>query len=165
MAIVMQLTRVLSRRPVVPAVDGVRLRNYQGPADAETWLDLRRRAFARQQVGVGDWDEADFRREFLDKTWWRPEAMWFAEADAHAGTSTVGMITLAERGDGLGARPVVHWLAVLGSHRRRGIGHLLVATVEAAAWDAGFRQVWLETHSAWKEAARLYEALGYLPTS
>ena len=34
-----------------------------------------------------------------------------------------------------------------------------MATLEAAVWDAGQRQVWLETHTQWREAVRLYQAL------
>jgi GNAT superfamily N-acetyltransferase len=109
---------------------------------------------------VGDWDEADFRREFLNKPWWSPKRMWFAEGQGSE-SPIVGTVTLAVRGEGPHAKPVVHWLAVLPGYRRRGIGRLLMATLEAAVWDAGGRQVWLETHSAWAEAARLYAALGY----
>jgi GNAT superfamily N-acetyltransferase len=165
MATVIQMTRKLSERPVAPRISGVRLRDYAGSGDVEVWLELRRRAFARQKLGVGDWDAADFEREFLHKSWWRPEAMWFAEAQRLPLTAyaPVGTVTLARRGDSPDAKPVVHWLAVLGTYRRRGVGRLLIATLEAAVWDAGGRQVWLETHSAWTEAARLYEALGYRP--
>jgi GNAT superfamily N-acetyltransferase len=161
MATVLQMTHLMTARPEVPVAAGVRLRNYCGPEDVALWLDLRRRAFARQRVGVGDWDEADFRREFLNKPWWNPQHMWFAEREATPASSIVGTITLAERGNGPSAKPVVHWLAVLPGYRRRGIGRLLMATLEAAVWDSGGRQVWLETHSAWTEAGRLYAALGY----
>ena len=60
------------------------MRHYQGPEDVAVWLDLRRRAFARQRVGVRDWDASDFEREFLEKSWWRPDAMWFALWDNRA---------------------------------------------------------------------------------
>ncbi len=165
MATVLQLTRELLERPVATPIAGVRLRHFGGPDDVEVWLELRRRAFSRQKLGVGDWDAADFEREFLRKSWWRPEAMWFAEAQRLplAPHAPVGTVTLARRGDSSDAKPVVHWLAVLGSDRRRGVGRLLMATLETAVWDAGGRQVWLETHIAWEEAARLYESLGYRP--
>jgi GNAT superfamily N-acetyltransferase len=164
MASVIQLTRRLSQRPAAAPIEGVRLRHFEGPRDIEVWLELRRRAFARQKVGVGDWSAADFAREFLDKSWWRPEAMWFAEADRTLlPARVVGTVTLARRGPPPGDVPVVHWLAVLGGYRRRGLGRLLVTTLEAAVWDAGERQVWLETHAAWSEALALYRALGYGP--
>ncbi len=167
MAIVQQLTRVLVSRPAGVAVEGMRLRTFVGEGDIEHWLAIRREAFARERVGVRDWDRDDFAREFLRKPWWRPEAMWFAEAvEARSAgerppSVPVGTVTLARRGDPPFDVPVVHWLAVRRSYRRRGIARWLVATLEAAVWDAGGRQVWLETHSAWREAGRLYESLGY----
>jgi GNAT superfamily N-acetyltransferase len=164
MPVVMQLTRKLSERPRARVRDAVAVRSFQGQADVEVWLDLRRRAFARQPLGVRDWDASDFQREFIEKSWWRPEAMWFAETrPLLLPARPVGTVTLAYRGDLPDAKPVVHWLAVLPSHRRRGIGRLLMATLEAAVWDAGLRQVWLETHGQWAEAVRLYQALGYEP--
>jgi GNAT superfamily N-acetyltransferase len=160
MAVILQLTRKLAERPRVPEIAGVRLRHYAGPEDAETWLDLRRRAFARQKVGIGNWDASDFEREFLSKPWWRPEAMWLAESYAPRMPETViGTVTLARRGE----MPVVHWLFVDPGYRRRGIGGLLLAKLEADTWDAGERQIWLETHAAWREALALYRTAGYVP--
>ena len=166
MGSVIQLTRRLSQRPTICEVPSVRLRHYAGSEDVERWLELRRRAFARQRVGVGDWNAADFAREFLDKPWWSPERMWLAETSSWTGRAkAVGTVTLARRGKPPEDKPAMHWLAVLPGYRRRGIGRLLAATVEAAVWDAGGRQVWLETHAAWKEALQLYERLGYEPTA
>jgi GNAT superfamily N-acetyltransferase len=45
--------------------------------------------------------------------------------------------------------------------RRRGVGRLLLATLEAAAWSQGERELTLETHADWSAALRLYEACGY----
>lgn len=162
MPAILQLTRKLLERPKPPSITGVRLRHYEGEHDIETWLDLRRRAFARQRLGVGDWDASDFRREFLDKSWWRPDAMWFAETQLLLmPTYAVGTVTLAMRGSGPDAKPAVHWLAVLPGFRQRGMGRLLMANLEAAVWDAGGRQLYLETHADWSEAVRLYQSLGY----
>ncbi len=167
MTIVLQLSRKLESRPAVPDVPQVELRHYTGPPDVELWLDLRRRAFAKQRVGVGDWNAADFAREFLEKPWWQPQAMWFAETPAGMlrPASPVGTITLARRGEAPHDKPVVHWLAVLPRHRRSGVGRLLMAVAEQAAWDAGHRQVWLETHSGWTAAVKFYKALGYEPVA
>ncbi len=162
MPTILQLTRKLVERPTVEPVAGVDLRNYDGPDDIDIWLDLRRRAFARQKLGVGNWDAGDFEREFLHKSWWRAQAMWFAETRSQLlPASVVGTVTLARRGDSPDARAAVHWLAVAPGYRRRGIGRLLVSTLEAGVWDAGGRQVWLETHVHWTEAAGLYRSLGY----
>jgi GNAT superfamily N-acetyltransferase len=161
---VIQLSRQLQARPTPPEIAGIRLRPYRGREDIATWLDIRRRTFGRQKVGVRDWQECDFEREFLEKPWWRPGAMWFAESQRMLLPDTpVATVTLARRGTPPGDKPVVHWLCVLPGFRRRGIGRLLIATLEAAVWDAGGRQVWLETHSGWAEAARLYADCGYEP--
>lgn len=161
MAIVRQLTKKLTSRPELQVVAGIRLRHFAGHADIAAWLELRSRAFARQKLGVGSWSEADFEREFLAKPWWQPECMWFAETN-DATPQIVGTVTLARRGSTPVDKPVVHWLAVLPRFRGRGIGRLLMDTLEAAVWDAGERQVWLETHEAWAEAGRLYADRGYV---
>jgi GNAT superfamily N-acetyltransferase len=164
MTSVLQLTHCLTQRPAAPPIADVRLRHYDGPRDIPIWLDLRRRAFARQKLGVRDWDAGDFEHELLNKSWWHPRAMWFAETQSLLlPAAAVGTVTLAWRGDPPDAKPVVHWLAVLPGFRRRGVARLLVSALEAAVWDAGGRQVWLETHVNWVEAARLYHSLGYEP--
>lgn len=162
MAEVLHLTRVLTERPPQPHCVAAGLRAYQGPDDIALWLDTRQRAFAKERVGIGRWTQADFDREFLAKPWWSPEHMWFAvPREPAAAEKAVGTVTLARRGIGPDSRPVVHWLAVLPAWRRHGIGRLLVRTLEIACWDAGEREVLLETHAAWEKAAALYDSLGY----
>ena len=163
MSEIAQLTRRLVERPAVPELDGVTVRNFAGGDDVETWLELRHRAFARERLGVRRWDAADFEREFLAKSWWNPEHMWLAEAKGMLASapSPVGTVTLALRGSGDEAKPAVHWLAVLPRWRRRGIARLLLANLEAVCWDLGYRQVWLETHTAWSAAMRFYDRQGY----
>src|SRR5580704_13528603 len=130
MATVLQLTRKLAERPAIPVIADVRLRHYQGLGDIPIWLELRRRAFARQTAGVGNWDASDFEREFLQKTWWSGDCMWFAEVCPTLLPPTpVGTVTLARRGDPTDGKPAVHWLAVLPSFRRRRIGRLLMAAL------------------------------------
>jgi len=93
--------------------------------------------------------------------------MWFAEPIGLLGKERqpVGTVTLAMRGEREQAKPVVHWLAVLPRWRRRGIAQLLMNTLEAACWDAGYRQIWLETHTAWSAAAQFYAKYGYEPAA
>jgi GNAT superfamily N-acetyltransferase len=154
----------MTSRPIARSVAHLRLRTFGQPDDVERWLELRHRAFARQRVGVRTWSAADFAAEFLTKGWWMPERLWFAETPAPDGAPwTVGTVTLALRGTGTAARPVVHWLAVLPEWRRRGVARLLMAELEAAAWDAGYREIYLETHAGWTAAAGFYQELGYRP--
>ena len=164
MANVKNLRLVLARQPEVDLPPGIELRHYVGAADIEAWLDLRGRAFAREKLGVGQWDAGDFEREFLSKPWWSPERMWLAQSTQTDGLSqVVGTVTWADRGVTPEAKAAVHWLAVLPGYRRRGIGRLLLETLHWACWDAGHREIYLETHVAWAGAARLYTSLGYRP--
>jgi GNAT superfamily N-acetyltransferase len=160
MASVVHRKKVLVGAPVPISIASLSLRNYRGDEDIAPWLALRERAFARQKLGVRQWDEEDFRHQFLEKPWWRPDWMWFADAQVE-NESYVGTVTIALRQTPASATPVVHWLCVLPQWRRRGVGHLLMNALERAAWDAGFREVALETHTAWREAATFYDALGY----
>jgi GNAT superfamily N-acetyltransferase len=161
MATVVHRKRQLYVRPPSLSAADVILRTYRGDEDIAIWLRLREQAFARQKVGVRQWDADDFRHELLDKPWWLPEWMWFAETTALQPSESIGTVTLAIRQSTTGAVPVVHWLCVLPRWRRRGVAKVLMNTLEQAAWDAGYREVALETHEAWREAAAAYEALGY----
>lgn len=165
MSNVLHLYRTLLEPPELPTVLGVGLRHFASPEDAAVWLEIRHRAFAREKVGVRQWTAADFEAEFLSKPWWSPERMWLAEAESGmpgvAATSPIGTITLAFRGSGAEAQPVIHWLAVLPSWRRRGVARLLLAALEKSCWDAGYREVGLETHAGWTAALRFYERAGF----
>jgi ribosomal protein S18 acetylase RimI-like enzyme len=61
------------------------------------------------------------------------------------------------------AQPLLnlHDLAVLASHRGRGIGRQLLATIEAAAAALGCCKVTLEVRDDNTAAQRLYRAVGY----
>ncbi|MEX2139055.1 MAG: GNAT family N-acetyltransferase [Pirellulales bacterium] len=161
MASVVQRKHLLTLRPAVAAVAGVGLRTYEGDHDIRGWLSLRERAFARENLGVRRWAVADFHGEFQDRRWWRPDWMWFAEATEERLDGPIGTVALALRESVGGTVPVVHWLCVLPGWRRHGVGRLLMCTLEQAAWDAGYREVALETHEAWRAAAACYDALGY----
>ena len=160
---VRQLHHQLDERPQVSDIAGFTIRAFESDADIPRWLTLRRRAFARERIGVGDWHETDFRREFLSKPWWSPQRMWLVEPTGIVGGELVGAVTLARRGEGPEAKPVVHWLLVHPAWRRRGIGRWLLDTLESTVWDEGGREVWLETHAEWLAAGKLYTALGYQP--
>lgn len=164
MSTVLQLVRTLSSRPVAELPAGVSVRNFSGSEDIVAWLKLRQQAFARQTVGVRAWDETDFAAEFLRKPWWNPRRMWIAEPTNDlppVERSFIGAVTCAVRGVGPAAQPAVHWLVVHPRWRNRGVGRLLLNTLEAACWDSGQRTIVLETHIGWAAAVRLYQSLGY----
>ncbi len=153
---IVHLSRSLTEPPLPINVPGVTLRTFSGESDIGRWLALRAKAFADQTPAVRLWTQADFAAEFLVKPWWSPERMWFAEADG-----TIGSVTWAMRGRQVYDSPVIHWLMVEPEWRRRGVGRLMIHTLEAACWQAGYRQIGLETHAKWADANAFYEALGY----
>jgi GNAT superfamily N-acetyltransferase len=162
MTAVVQLVKDLSDEPRACELAGIRLRHFAGVQDIAPWLHVRHRAFGRLPVGVRAWSVEDFDQEFTAKPWWRPSRMWLAESTGAAALGElIGTATLALRGVGHHAKPVVHWLAVLPSWRRRGVATLLMDTLEAAAWQEGHREIWLETHVKWTAAAAFYTARGY----
>ena len=160
---VLQMRKTLEKPPVVERLPGWSLRAFAGPRDIEPWLELRRRAFAREGLGVGEWTVADFEREFMQKPWWSPQQMWLIQSPGESSAALAAAVTIAIRGSGEAARPAVHWLLVHPRYRRQGLGRWLLQTLEAAAWENGSREVVLETHVRWKAAVRLYENLGYRP--
>ena len=187
MGIILQLSKTLLPTVEYARVPGVEVRHFRGPEDIPAWIELRNRAFARETVGVRQWDEADFRTEILDKPWWAADRFWFAVATPESiktlpSTSqrvnlplanganpspqgqVIGAVVLADRGPAEKAQAAIHWLIVAPLWRRRGVGRLLIETLEARAWELGHRHVVLETHAAWRSAAQFYERLGYVPT-
>lgn len=163
MALVLQMTKKLLSPPEPPSVAGICLRHYRGLADAEIWIELRRRAFANEKLGVGSWNSRLCPRVLGEELVEPPGDVVRRDRFAISGADGSG-----HRDACTTRRPArrtggIHWLAVLPGWRRRGVGRLLVTTLEAKVWQAGHRQVWLETHAQWGEAARLYESLGYEP--
>jgi len=159
MAMILQLTKQLSLRPQLSCLQCVTLTQFT-KSDVECWLDLRDLCFADEPVRVRKWTYDDVVTEFFHRWWWNPDRMWLARDEAQR---LIGSVTLAMRGEPGSAKPVAHWLMVSPPWRRRGIGRLLMAHLEAAVWDTGYREISLETHGAWKAAGRFYETLGYRP--
>jgi GNAT superfamily N-acetyltransferase len=158
MTSVLHLRKQLIDPPVAVAA-GVRVRTIAIPDDIDAWLALRERAMADLVPTVRQWGHHDFLAEMVWQPWWRAEWTWLAFDELHI----VGAGTLAVR-EGRDSRvPVIHWLLVDPTWRRRGIGRVLVSHLERAAWHAGWREVQLETHAGWAEAVAFYHSIGYAP--
>jgi GNAT superfamily N-acetyltransferase len=159
---VLHFRKELIEPPVVRRVDEVAVRSLAIPDDLAAWLALRERAVAAMSPPVRPWTAADFFAEMVDKPWWRGERSWVVVSTADR-DSILGSVTLALRAGRSGSAPVVHWLLVDPAWQRRGIGRLLMSHLERAAWDAGWREVQLETHAGWSGAVAFYHSMGYAP--
>ena len=106
---------------------------------------------ADQIPRVRPWSESDFFSEMQSKPWWRQPGgcgrhlLWKQPRP-------IGAVTLAMREGSARTIPVVHWLLVDPAWRRRGVGRLLDAHLEQAAWNDGWREIELETHAGWTAA-------------
>jgi len=158
MSQILHFRKQLAAPPVAVEVPGIYLRPIQLSNDIAPWLALRERAMASEVPRARSWSVADFSAEMTEKPWWREEHSWIATTDS---ADCVGAVTLAMRSGENRAVPVVHWLLVDPSFRRRGIAKLLMSSLERAAWDDGHREVQLETHAGWWAAVAFYQSIGY----
>jgi GNAT superfamily N-acetyltransferase len=93
--------------------------------------------------------------QLADRGWPGPrEGLWMAEDDGRV----VGMITLADEGDGL-AR-LGHFL-VRREHRGDGVGRRLLEGLLSFAREAGYERMELYTFSDLEAAGRLYRGAGF----
>jgi GNAT superfamily N-acetyltransferase len=159
-ASILHFRRRLEGPPVAPNVPGVSVRTFRVPDDVEAWIRLRERAMASETPAVRLWSDADFAAEMLNKKWWRDEWTWLA-IDASRAQCVVGAVTIALREGANGTVPVVHWLLVDPAWRRRGVAKLLIACLERAVWESGWREIEVETHAGWSAAVGFYQSMGY----
>jgi len=155
---IIHFRKQLAVPPVAVDVPGIYLRQIQISNDIAPWLALRERTMESEMPRARPWSVADFHAEMTEKLWWREDRSWIAKTDS---ADFVGAVTLAIRSGEDGSTPVVHWLLVDPSFRRRGIATLLMQNLERAAWDDGHREVQLETHAGWQAAVAFYQSIGY----
>ncbi len=148
--------------PDVAEMPGIRVRSFGEAEDISAWLSLRERAMADQTPRIRAWSEADFQSEMLGKSWWRADRCWVS-AETKKDGGVVGAVVLAIREGNAKAVPVVHWLLVDPAWQRRGVGRLLMSHLELAAWNDGWREIELETHTGWAAAVAFYQSIGYAP--
>jgi GNAT superfamily N-acetyltransferase len=174
MNLVLQMKKTLHGASFPEPAKGFSLRTFADPVDLPAWLALRQAAFSKEKLGVRAWEEPDFQQEFTSKAWWNPKYCWIVEdlslvqrqlsgVNLAENGRFLGSVTLAMRSHETSVRPVVHWMMVHPRYRSAGIGRWLLATLESQAWELGFREIFLETHSSWESAVRFYIAAGYAP--
>jgi GNAT superfamily N-acetyltransferase len=163
---ILHFRRHLSVPPDALEGAGICVRNFGEAGDEAAWISLRDRAMAAESPHVRTWSEDEFFSEMQSKPWWRDDRTWMAKAGdlrSPDPKQLVGAVTLALRQGARATVPVVHWLLVDPAWRRRGVARLLMSRLESAAWDDGWREIELETHSNWQAAVAFYQSIGYAP--
>jgi ribosomal protein S18 acetylase RimI-like enzyme len=141
------------------AAFSVRRADYADPADAAAIVMLLD-AYATDPAGGGEplsnFAKANLVRELAA----RPQAFSILAFD---GEQAVGLVNCIEGFSTFKCQPLVnvHDVAVLASHRGRGIAEQMLAQAEAIARERGAVKMTLEVLSGNVPAVKLYTRIGY----
>jgi ribosomal protein S18 acetylase RimI-like enzyme len=133
--------------------------DYADPAHAAA-LVLLLDAYASDSAGGGE-GLSDFAKQNLVRELAaRPQAYSVLAFD---GVQPVGLVNCIEGFSTFACKPLVnvHDVAVLASHRGRGIAEQMLALAETIAQERGAVKMTLEVLSGNHGAVRLYERIGY----
>jgi ribosomal protein S18 acetylase RimI-like enzyme len=144
-----------------PAVSGIRVlrADYAHPEHAAALVTLLD-AYASDPAGGGD-GLTDFAKTHLvSELVARPQAYSVLAFD---GDAPVGLVNCIEGFSTFACKPLVnvHDVAVLASHRGRGIAEQMLAEAERLARERGAVKMTLEVLSGNASAKRLYERIGF----
>ena len=137
----------------------VRLARYADPADAAALVMLLD-AYASDPAGGGEPLSEFARQHLVSELASRPQAFSVLAFDQGL---PVGLVNCIEGFSTFACKTLVniHDVAVLGSHRSRGVGKLLMQEAESQARARGACKLTLEVLSGNRPARKLYEALGF----
>ncbi len=137
----------------------VRLADYASPSDARAVVDLLD-AYARDPAGGGEPLSAYAREHLVAELAARPQAFSILAFD---GDQAVGLVNCIEGFSTFKCKPLVnvHDVAVLASHRGRGVAAQMLLAAEAVAVQRGAVKMTLEVLSGNAPALALYRRLGY----
>lgn len=137
----------------------VRRADYGDARDAQAIVDLLD-AYARDPAGGGEPLSPQVREQLVPALAARP---WAFSVLAFDGEQPVGLVNCLEGFSTFKARPLVnvHDVAVLASHRGRGIAELMLRVVEGTARERGACKLTLEVLSGNHGAMRLYQRIGF----
>ncbi|QHE76670.1 GNAT family N-acetyltransferase [Hydrogenophaga sp. PBL-H3] len=133
--------------------------DYADPIHAAALVALLD-AYASDPAGGGE-GLSDFAKQHLVRELSaRPQAYSVLAFD---GTQPVGLVNCIEGFSTFACKPLVnvHDVAVLASHRGRGIAEQMLAFAELIARDRGAVKMTLEVLSGNQGAVRLYERIGF----
>lgn len=133
--------------------------DYADPAHAAA-LVLLLDAYASDPAGGGEGLSAFAKHNLVRELAARPQAYSVLAFD---GAQPVGLVNCIEGFSTFACKPLVnvHDVAVLASHRGRGIAEQMLALVESIAKERGAVKMTLEVLSGNHGAVRLYERIGY----
>jgi ribosomal protein S18 acetylase RimI-like enzyme len=117
-------------------------------------------AYASDPAGGGHPLSDHARQNLMRELAARPQAYSVLAFD---GDAPVGLVNCIEGFSTFACRPLVnvHDVAVLASHRGRGIAEAMLAQAECIALERGAVKMTLEVLSGNAPAVRLYERIGY----
>ncbi|MCU0956451.1 MAG: GNAT family N-acetyltransferase [Hydrogenophaga sp.] len=141
------------------AAFSVRRADYADAVDAVAIVSLLD-AYARDPAGGGEALSAYARDNLVRELAARPQAFSVLAFD---GESPVGLVNCIEGFSTFKCRPLVnvHDVAVLASHRGRGVAEQMLQVAEREAVRRGAVKMTLEVLSGNRSALRLYERMGY----
>lgn len=129
------------------------------PVHAAALVDLLD-AYASDPAGGGEGISDHAKQNLVRELAARPQAYSVLAFD---GTQPVGLVNCIEGFSTFACKPLVnvHDVAVLASHRGRGIAEQMLALAESIAKERGAVKMTLEVLSGNHGAVRLYERIGY----
>ena len=137
----------------------VRRANYQASSDAAALVMLLD-AYASDPAGGGEPLSDSAKAHLVRELAARPQAYSVLAFD---GEAPVGLVNCIEGFSTFACKPLVnvHDVAVLASHRGRGIAEAMLAEAERIAVERGAIKMTLEVLSGNAPATRLYQRIGY----
>lgn len=141
------------------AAFSIRRADYANPADAAALLMLLD-AYASEPAGGGEPLSGFAKANLVRELSVRPQAYSVLALDGH---EPVGLVNCIEGFSTFKCRPLVnvHDVAVLASHRGRGIAGQMLAEAERIAKERGAVKMTLEVLSGNAPAVSLYRRIGY----
>jgi ribosomal protein S18 acetylase RimI-like enzyme len=133
--------------------------DYANPVHAQALVHLLD-AYARDPAGGAEGLSAYAQENLVACLAARPQAYSVLAFD---GEQAVGLVNCIEGFSTFACRPLVnvHDVAVLASHRGRGIAEKMLALAETIARERGAVKLTLEVLSGNRPAMRLYERIGF----
>ena len=152
----LRMWRELEHLPEAKPPAGYRIRTYETGDDA-AFVRIKNAAFLSENVGGRAWTVADFEKEYLDSPYFSPERVLFAVCNGEpVGTTTAWSATYRGREVGL-----IHWVAVVPEHRKKGLGRVLNVRALHRLKALGYGEATLNTSETLESAVRLYHRLGF----